>query len=47
VREKLGPVHTPKHVYFYDDLPRSSIGKVLKNAVREDVLSTLASHVDA
>ncbi|MFT4510031.1 class I adenylate-forming enzyme family protein [Caballeronia sp. 15711] len=47
VREKLGPVHTPKHVYFYDDLPRSSIGKVLKNAVREEVLSNIASHVDA
>ncbi|KLU23891.1 long-chain fatty acid--CoA ligase [Caballeronia mineralivorans PML1(12)] len=47
VREKLGPVHTPKHVHFYDDLPRSSIGKVLKNAVREDVLSNIASHVDA
>ncbi len=37
VREKLGPVHTPKNVYFYDRLPRSSVGKVLKTAIRTEV----------
>ncbi|MEZ2298389.1 class I adenylate-forming enzyme family protein [Variovorax sp. RCC_210] len=38
VREKLGPVQTPKHIHFYESLPRSPVGKVLKNAVRERVL---------
>lgn len=35
VRELLGPVQTPKHIHFYDSLPRSSVGKVLKIALRE------------
>jgi len=35
VREKLGPVLTPKHIYFYDSLPRSSVGKVLKTAIKD------------
>ncbi|PPK45747.1 acyl-CoA synthetase (AMP-forming)/AMP-acid ligase II [Trinickia symbiotica] len=39
VREKLGAVHTPKRIHFFDDLPRSSVGKVAKNAVRDQVLS--------
>ncbi|NYT61477.1 AMP-binding protein [Alcaligenaceae bacterium] len=39
VREKLGPVLTPKHIYFYDSLPRSSVGKVLKTAIKDDVIN--------
>jgi len=39
VREKLGPVQTPKHIHFYESLPRSPVGKVLKTAVRDDVLA--------
>jgi acyl-coenzyme A synthetase/AMP-(fatty) acid ligase len=35
VRTLLGPVATPKHIHFHDSLPRSSVGKVLKNAVRD------------
>jgi len=35
VRERLGPVQTPKQVHFYESLPRSPVGKVLKAAVRE------------
>jgi acyl-CoA synthetase (AMP-forming)/AMP-acid ligase II len=34
VRAALGGVHTPKSVEFWDDLPRSSNGKVLKKEVR-------------
>lgn len=37
VRERLGPVHTPKGIHVFDSLPRSSVGKVLKNIVRESV----------
>lgn len=37
VREKLGPVLTPKNIYFYDSLPRSSVGKVLKTAIKDKV----------
>ena len=40
VRECLGPVQTPKHIHFYDDLPRSPVGKVLKTAVREQALAS-------
>jgi acyl-CoA synthetase (AMP-forming)/AMP-acid ligase II len=46
VREKLGAVHTPKRIHFFDDLPRSSVGKVAKNAVRDQLLSG-AHPVDA
>ncbi len=39
VRELLGPVATPKQIHFYDSLPRSPVGKVLKKAVRDEVLA--------
>jgi fatty-acyl-CoA synthase len=47
VKELLGPVHTPKRFHFYDDLPRSSVGKVLKSAVRDRALDTPASPVQS
>lgn len=43
VRDRLGPVQTPKSIYFYDSLPRSPVGKVLKSAVRERVLAEAKS----
>ena len=39
VRERLGPVQTPKRIHFIQDLPRSPVGKVLKNAVRDMAIS--------
>ncbi|KRC27153.1 class I adenylate-forming enzyme family protein [Acidovorax sp. Root217] len=39
VRERLGPVQTPKHIHFHDSLPRSLVGKVLKSAVRDAALA--------
>ena len=42
VRERLGPVQTPKQIHFYATLPRSTVGKVLKTAIREDVLRSAA-----
>lgn len=38
VRGLLGPVHSPKKIYIYDSLPRSAVGKVLKNALRDAAL---------
>lgn len=35
VRERLGPVQTPKRIHFHESLPRSSVGKVLKKVVAE------------
>ncbi len=35
VRNLLGPVQTPKHIHFYESLPRSNVGKLLKGAVIE------------
>ena len=42
VRDKLGPVHTPKRIHIFDSLPRSSVGKVLKNVVRDSVIKEIA-----
>lgn len=42
VRERLGPVQTPKHIHFHDSLPRSPVGKVLKSAVRAQALVAAA-----
>ncbi|MEG1280744.1 MAG: AMP-binding protein [Comamonas sp.] len=42
VRERLGPVQTPKRIFFHSTLPRSPVGKVLKSTVREMALSSLA-----
>jgi fatty-acyl-CoA synthase len=39
VRERLGPVQTPKRIHFHASLPRSPVGKVLKLAVRERALA--------
>jgi acyl-CoA synthetase (AMP-forming)/AMP-acid ligase II len=39
VRERLGPVQTPKRIHFYESLPRSPVGKVLKTVVRERAIS--------
>lgn len=49
VRERLGPVQTPKRIHFHASLPRSPVGKVLKTAVRERALAgdaEPASHTD-
>ncbi|MPN47967.1 3-[(3aS,4S,7aS)-7a-methyl-1,5-dioxo-octahydro-1H-inden-4-yl]propanoyl:CoA ligase [bioreactor metagenome] len=35
LRERIGPVQTPKRIHFMSELPRSPVGKVLKNAVRD------------
>jgi len=37
VKERLGSVHTPKEIHFFEQLPRSSVGKVLKTAIREQL----------
>ncbi len=42
VRGLLGPVQTPKHIHVHQSLPKSSVGKVLKNAVRETALKEIA-----
>lgn len=39
VRERLGPVQTPKRIRFHATLPLSPVGKVLKAAVREQALA--------
>ena len=39
VRQRLGPVQTPKRIHLHASLPRSPVGKVLKSAVREMALA--------
>jgi acyl-CoA synthetase (AMP-forming)/AMP-acid ligase II len=43
VRERLGPVQTPKRIHFYESLPRSPVGKVLKTVVRERAIAPPAT----
>ncbi|WP_084545795.1 class I adenylate-forming enzyme family protein [Cupriavidus malaysiensis] len=43
VRERLGPVQTPKRVHFHASLPLSPVGKVLKTAVREQAIAADAA----
>lgn len=40
IKNLLGSVHAPKKIHFFQQLPRSSVGKVLKTAIREQ----LATH---
>jgi acyl-CoA synthetase (AMP-forming)/AMP-acid ligase II len=39
VRTKLGAVHSPKTVEFWDELPRHPNGKVLKRSIRDKFLN--------
>lgn len=39
VKDLLGGVHTPKQIHFLEQLPRSSVGKVLKKDVKEKLAS--------
>jgi fatty-acyl-CoA synthase len=41
VKSRLGGVKTPKQVEVWDDLPRSKVGKVLKNEVKARLLNEL------
>ncbi|OMQ23111.1 class I adenylate-forming enzyme family protein [Rhodococcus sp. D-1] len=42
VRAELGPVKTPKRI-TYTNLPRSAVGKVLKRALRDEVVAAAIS----
>lgn len=37
VKQALGSVQTPKHIHFFEQLPKSSVGKVLKTAIKEQI----------
>lgn len=37
VKKLLGSVHTPKQIHFFDQLPRSSVGKVLKKDIKDQL----------
>ena len=38
VKRELGSVKAPKQVHIFDALPHSTVGKVLKPAVRNEIL---------
>ncbi|WP_392543306.1 long-chain fatty acid--CoA ligase [Oryzobacter telluris] len=46
VRERIGGVKTPKAVHVWPDLPRSKVGKVLKNEIKAEIRSALAGLAD-
>jgi len=41
VKERIGSVKSPKHVEIWADLPRSKVGKVLKNEIKAALLRGL------
>ena len=43
VRDRLGPVMTPKNIFIIESLPRSSVGKILKSDLRVMLADTPAS----
>ena len=40
VKERIGSVKTPKQIEIWPDLPRSKVGKILKNEIRAQLLGT-------
>jgi long-chain acyl-CoA synthetase len=42
-RQSLTGYKVPKHVYFKTELPKSNVGKILRRAVREELISAAAS----
>ncbi len=34
-KERIGSVKAPKNIEFWDDMPRSAVGKILKNEIRK------------
>lgn len=41
VRHHLGPVMTPKEIFIFNELPRSAVGKVLKNKIKATIDSEI------
>jgi long-chain acyl-CoA synthetase len=37
-RKSLLPYKVPRHVYFRTELPKSNVGKILRKALRDEVL---------
>lgn len=44
VRAELGPVKTPKRLHLFTSLPRNPVGKVLKTAIRDEILQRETDH---
>ena len=40
VKQRIGSVKTPKQVEIWSDLPRSKVGKILKNEIKQVFYST-------
>jgi long-chain acyl-CoA synthetase len=38
-RQSLAPYKVPKHVYFRDELPKSNVGKILRKALRDELVT--------
>jgi acyl-CoA synthetase (AMP-forming)/AMP-acid ligase II len=43
IKHELGSVKTPKFLHVYESLPKSAVGKVLKNKVRDEVVAGMIS----
>jgi long-chain acyl-CoA synthetase len=39
-RQSLAAYKVPRHVYFRDELPKSNVGKILRKALREELLKS-------
>jgi len=45
VKDLLGSVHTPKEIHFFEQLPRSSVGKVLKKDIKDQLQLSSQAHL--
>jgi long-chain acyl-CoA synthetase len=43
-RQSLTGYKVPKHVYFRTELPKSNVGKILRRALRDELLPPAPSH---
>jgi acyl-CoA synthetase (AMP-forming)/AMP-acid ligase II len=43
LKRELGSVKTPKAIHVFEALPRSPVGKVLKPAIREEIVRRRAT----
>jgi len=43
IKRELGSVKTPKAIHVFETLPRSPLGKVLKPAIRDEIVRRRAA----
>ena len=45
VRKKIGPIATPKEIYFVEDLPKTRSGKIMRRILKHLILGEPLGHI--